>query len=212
MKSNRLWAAPSALIAMMLTGCVSLLPETAPPAPRYQLTAIAPAEVSNSARVSWSLMVDEPHSNHTIDTVRIPVATAPGKIEFLAGAEWADRAPRLVQSAIIESFENSGRILGVGDNSTLATSDFKLRTELRRVQLNVYSAEPRVEISVYARLINHDGDIVAGRRFDRTQSADKASPEQVANAMNAAFLSLFDDITGWTFVEGNAAGGSTAGS
>src|SRR3546814_20406305 len=53
---------------------------------------------------------------------------------YYAGAQWIDDAPYMVQRLLIESFENSQRIVGVGRPSVSLRSDFVLRVELRAFQ------------------------------------------------------------------------------
>ena len=105
----------------MSSGCVSLLPETAPPKPRYHISAIEAPKLEGPS-VDWSLVVEDPRTTRIYDSVRIAVSTAPGKIEYFAGGEWADRAPRLFQTAIVQTFEDSGRILAVGDRAALPSA------------------------------------------------------------------------------------------
>src|SRR3546814_1932045 len=53
---------------------------------------------------------------------------------YYAGAQWIDDAPYMVQPLMIESFENSQRIVGVGRQSVSLRSDFVLRVEVREFQ------------------------------------------------------------------------------
>ena len=39
---------------------------------------------------------------------------APAAINYLSGAQWSDRAPKLVQARLVDSFRNSGRVRSVG--------------------------------------------------------------------------------------------------
>ncbi|MCK5750145.1 MAG: hypothetical protein KAH44_28270, partial [Oricola sp.] len=88
-------------LALLSSACVSVLPEAAPPKPRFH---IAPADAAalGGERLNFTLVVEEPRATRVYDTVRIAVASAPGRIEYLGGAEWADRAPRLFQTAVIQ--------------------------------------------------------------------------------------------------------------
>lgn len=190
-------------LALLASGCVSVFPESAPAAPRYHISAIEPSAFDGDvAPVSWSLLVDDPSATHVYNSLRIAVETGPGKVEFLAGAEWADRAPRLMQSALVESFENSGRILRVGDRSTLNLGDLKLQTDLRIAHLDVTGDGYVVEVNLYARLIDRRGNIVAARRFGGNQNISNDAPDTVVGAFNNIFTQLFGEITLWTFDTG----------
>jgi cholesterol transport system auxiliary component len=47
---------------------------------------------------------------------------------------WVDTAPRLVQTLLVESFENSRKIIGVGRQSVNLRTDYALIIDLREFQ------------------------------------------------------------------------------
>jgi len=190
-------------VALFASGCVSLLPETSPAKPRYNISSVN-AEDLAGAPVEWSLAVEDPRTTRVYDTTKIAVSTAPGKIEYFAGAEWADRAPRLFQTALVQSFEDSGRIIAVGDHSAIPVGDFILQTDIRSVQLNVRERQPAVSLSVYGRLTDGKGKIHAARLFEATQPASSDRAEDVIAAFDGAFDRSITDIVNWVLLEGDA--------
>ncbi len=120
-------ATGTAVAALLSAGCVSVLPEAAPPGPRYALAPVSTpdqyAELASNdaagaglaaARVSWSLAIEDPVASRAIDTTKIARVSEGFEYRYFAGGEWTDRAPRLVSLALARSFENSDRILNVG--------------------------------------------------------------------------------------------------
>lgn len=191
------------MLALLSTACVSVLPEAEPAKPRFH---IAPAETGalSGDRLRFSLVVEEPRATRVYDTVRIAVASAPGRIEYLGGAEWADRAPRLFQTAVIQTFEDAGRILGVGDRTAIPVADIVLQTDIRRMELSVNGARA-ADVSVYARLTDGKGKIYAAQKFEAGVPADSAKPDDVYRAFDAAFDRVIADLVGWTYEAGEAA-------
>lgn len=196
------WTALS--LAMFATGCVSLLPETSPPAPRYHIAAFADPRLEG-APLDWALSVEDPRAARVYDTTRIAVSAAPGKIEFLPGAEWTDRAPRLFQIALVQTFEDSGRILSVGDRTTIPIADIALETDIRKLEASLQNGGREVRVSVFARLGDGKGSVYAARLFETTASARGQSADNVARAFNTAFEQIIPDIVLWTYEEGAAA-------
>lgn len=190
--------------ALFATGCVSLLPETTPAKPRYQISPVEDGAAAG-APVDWSLVVEDPRATRVFDTVRIAVSTAPGKIEYFAGAEWADRAPRLFQTALIQSFEESERILAVGDRSALPVGDFVLQADIRHIQLNVRGGSPVAAVAIYVRLSNGKGTIYAAQPVSATAPAASDGPDDVIAAFNAAFDQVLAETVAWAFEEGEKA-------
>ena len=192
--------------AFFMAGCISLLPETAPPKPRYHMMAVSGDNTSGES-VEWSLVIDDPRSTRVFDTVRIAVSTMPGKIEYFAGAEWADRAPRLFQTALVQSFEDSARITAVGDRNAIPIGTFILQTDIRKIQLNV-RGEPTAEVTVYTRLTDGKGKIHAAKVFEASKPADSEKGDDVIAAFNAALDDVIGRVVNWTYEAGENEGGS----
>jgi cholesterol transport system auxiliary component len=196
---------PILLLAMLaLVACVNVLPKAGPASPRFQISAIN-AEGVAAAPVDWTLVVEDPQASRVYDNTKIALAQEPGRIEFYANGEWADRAPRLFQSALIRSFENSGRILGVGDRVTQPLGDYFLQTDIRRMEADVAGGNAKAVFSVYARLVNGRGKVVAGKLFSAEKETGANSGPAAAKAMNEAVQAAMTEILAWTFEMGEKA-------
>ena len=184
--------------AFFAAGCVSLLPETSPAKPRYH---IASADLSSapSTSFSWSLAVATPGTTRAYDTTKIAVSPNAGKIEYYAKAEWADRAPKLFQTALIQTFEDSGRILNVGDRPALLLPNFVLQTDIRKLQIRVDGSKQTPEVSIYARLTDGNGKVYAAKRFIGEEKPKSRSEDDVIAAFNIALTSVIKDIANWSF-------------
>jgi len=197
---NRLHYLATLFIALFASGCVSLLPETAPPKPRYHIAAPDAASLEGEM-IDWSLVVEDPRTTRVYDSVKVAVATAPGKIEYYAGAEWADRAPRLFQTALVQTFEDSGRILSVGDRTAVPVGDLVLQTDIRNLELDV-QGEKAAKVAIYARLSDGKGNIYSARKFSASAPAGSERPDAVIAAFDSAFADVISEIVAWTYDEG----------
>ncbi len=194
--------------AFYASGCVSLLPETSPPKPRYHIEAVdlsAAPDFEQGSSLDWALVIEDPNTTRVYDSVRIAVTPLPGKIEYFAGAEWADRAPQLFHTALIQTFEDSGRILSVGDRHAVPVGDIILQTDIRALHVNMQNGAKEAEVSIYARLSDGKGQIYAAKRFDASQSARSDKGDDVVAALNGALKGVIAEITNWTFEEGGKA-------
>lgn len=187
--------------AGLASGCVSVLPDAPPPAARYLIEPVE-YDAEGAERVEWTLGVDDPLSTRVYDSTKIAVVRAPGRVEFFAAGEWADRAPRLFQAALIRSFENTGRILGVGDRTSLPVSTFVLQTDIRSMQADYTGGAPTAKFTVFARLTNGRGKVYAARLFSREVEADKDDVSALASAFNGAVTAAMTDIVDWSIAEG----------
>jgi cholesterol transport system auxiliary component len=188
-----------AALALAPAGCSSLL--AGAPAPNlYTLTPVPTADFPpGGARVSWQLLVDAPVSTAALDSERIALSRSPTTIDYFADAAWTDHAPRLVQSFIVQSCENSGRVAAVGRESMALRADYILSTELRHFEADYSSGSPVAHIELAAKLVRAaDRTIIAQQRFDATAPATANQVPAVVEAFNAALHQALRRLVDWT--------------
>jgi len=186
--------------ALALPGCVSVLPEAAPASARYvvsDVTVAAPA----APPAAFTLAVEEPEATLAYNTAKIAVERAPGRVEYYAGGEWVDRAPRLFGVALVRSFENTGAIMGVGSRLTLPVSTYVLQTDIRRLGVKQEGADRRAEVAVFARLTNGRSRIHASKLFEASAPLNPDTSAAAAAALDAALSAVQRDIVPWTLEE-----------
>ena len=122
-------------LALLVPGCGgNLLGLPEGPAPDiYTLTPKSTFD-NDLPKVKWQLVVDQPTAARGLDTDRIALHPEPTEIKYYAGARWTDRAPDMVQTLMLESFENTGKIVAVGRQTIGLRSDFNLVSDLREFQ------------------------------------------------------------------------------
>ena len=157
---DRLRLARRRLFPVLFAGLPFLLLAACSSAPlaTYDLT---PAEGFAARAGRGQLAVLLPDATLPANSDRIVVRTNPQSVAYLSGAQWADKLPSLVQSRLIESFQNAHLLRAVGRPGMLA--DFSLQTSIRRFELDAARSEAVVEIS--AQIISSSGRIVGGRIF-----------------------------------------------
>src|SRR3546814_9880616 len=97
-------------------------------------------------------MLRRPPGSTRTDT-RLPYTTL-FRSEYYARSGWADRAPLMIQTLMIESFENSRKIVSVGRESIGLRADFILKSELRELQAVYYNGGlPEAWVSINAKLV-----------------------------------------------------------
>ncbi|HYI89020.1 MAG TPA: ABC-type transport auxiliary lipoprotein family protein, partial [Beijerinckiaceae bacterium] len=77
----------------------------------YDLTA--PRQVRAGSSAVGQIAVAEPAAVQPLEADRIIVKEPSGAVSAVAGGQWADRLPRLVQSRLIQTFENSSGLRAV---------------------------------------------------------------------------------------------------
>ncbi len=62
----------------------------------------------------------------------------PTSADYYANAAWTDRAPLMIQTLLVESLENSRRIVGVGRDPLSVRPTYVLQSELREFQAEYF--------------------------------------------------------------------------
>lgn len=183
----------TALGAVVVMLGLSLAACGAGPVETFDLSAL---EVTRAARPPrGQLLIAEPVASAPLDGDRLLVRPSPESVATLKGAQWRERLPRLVQTRLVQSFENGAFLKAVARSDSRLASDFSLATELRRFEVDVASGEAVVEIA--AKLVHEgSGRIKAAEVFEARMpvQADTAS---AVPALNAALRDVMTQMVGW---------------
>jgi cholesterol transport system auxiliary component len=182
-------------------GCGPLI-ETKPPPDLYSLTpkSTFPEEMP---QVDWQLVIEEPIAARGLDTPRIAVRPSPTQLQYVAGSRWTSRAPKMVQTLLVESFENSGRIVAVGRHAIGLRSDYNLKTELREFQAEYYDGEKigLVRVRLNAKLIKQpQQEIIASENFERLVRAENEGMQAIVDAFDEALGGVMKKVVVWTLI------------
>ncbi|MBT3788263.1 MAG: hypothetical protein HN725_01225 [Alphaproteobacteria bacterium] len=204
MTRNISWSRAGLLasLTLLLSACAGVLPGGGPPPSFYTLSPKSSfsAEVP---KVNWQLVVENPATSGALATQRIALTHDPVQIEYFGGARWTENAPQLVQTLLVESFENSNKIIAVGRQAIGLRSDFNLKSDLREFQAE-YSAEgepPTIRVRVNSKIIRQPKrQIVASRTFERKVLAESTSMRDVVKAFDKALGKVLKRIVEWTLI------------
>lgn len=156
-------------------------------------------------KVDWQLIVETPVAAAGLNTSRIALQRSPVTLEYYANANWTDIAPLMVQTLLIESFENSNKIVAVSRESTTLRADFLLKTELREFQAEYDgSGPPRARVRINAKLARMpDRAIIGSYTVERTERAERSDLPAIAVAFDEALGGAMRRVVEWTLTTGS---------
>ncbi len=199
------------LLALLLAGCGSLLGPSNPPPQIYvlkpQLTVLGDAPA-----VSWQLAVSRPEMAQMLDTDRI-VLVRGAIMDYYADAQWTDPTSRLLQELLVEAFEKSGKILGVGRDTGEVRADYILQTQVRdfEAQYQGGNGAPTVSVVISAQLTAaRTRDVTASFEATKSVPAAQNTVPAVVEAFDAATSAALEDIARWALRTPSAAGSAGA--
>ncbi|MEI9888902.1 MAG: ABC-type transport auxiliary lipoprotein family protein [Rhizomicrobium sp.] len=140
------------------------------PAPLYLLAPSLPP-AGGGPRAPWQLSVVLPEAADSIDTTRIVLVHQTGQMDYFADSSWQDRLSFLVQAALVEAFESSGRVTGVGRDTQGLKSDYLLLTDIRNFEARyaVDDTPPTVEVRLAVKLIGARSRAIAQSLIARAE-------------------------------------------
>jgi phospholipid/cholesterol/gamma-HCH transport system substrate-binding protein len=157
----------------------------------------APSNPGPAAKtIKGQLAIPEPTAVAMLETQRFlfsPAQDNPGFADVL----WADSIPKLLQSRLIEGFENYDIAHAPLRAPDIGQADFQLLIDVRRFQIAT-DAGPVAEIGLSARIVDKNGKVVAARLFEDREKFDKVEPAAAVAAFNAAFGRIGKDMIAWT--------------
>jgi len=178
------------LLCLSLIGCA--LAGSRPPTTFDLVAPRSFAAVKKPA--PWQLMVYEPSADPSLDSSRLMVRPKADQVSYYKGIAWSDRLPRLVQTRMIETFQNSGAVKSVSPSS----GQYALATELRAFNIDVTGGRAAAEIDLFAKLVNtNTGRVVATKGFSARVPAKSDAPGDAIAALNQAFTEVLQDTTTW---------------
>jgi len=156
--------------------------------------------------VDWQLALVTPTAARVVDSPRIAVRPVPGEIQVYKGVSWSQPPTDMVESILLEGFEDSGKIPGVARSGTGIGARYRLVMDLRRFEADYAGASvPSAVIELNAKLLDvREQRVVATRTFAESRPATGTDVAQVTQAFNQALEQVGGEIIGWTLVSGQA--------
>lgn len=190
---------------VVLSGC-SLSELTSGPPPDLYVLSPKSTFPPEAPAVAWQLVVEEPSAARGLDTDRIAIAPTDLEVKYFPAALWADRAPRMVQALIIQSFENSNKIVSVGRQQLGLRSDFILKSELREFQAEQRAEGARVRVRLNVKLVRPlEGVILASETFESFKPATSLNVPDVVAGFDEALGAVLKRVVVWTLQQGASA-------
>jgi len=136
-----------------------------------------------------------------LDTRRIALSHSPVSLDYFADGEWTDPAPRLVQTALLESFENSHTVTALDRETIGLSADYVLKSELRHFEAayEAPDAPPQVWVVINVRLVKMpERRIVAEQSFEARYPAAGNNIRDIVLAFDEALGKVMKETVTWT--------------
>lgn len=186
--------------ALLLAACGSIIPGAdRAPSKLYDLTPKSTFS-PRLPRVRAQIVIETPVAAASLTSKRIAVKRTATTLAYYANSEWTDLAPNMVQTLLVESFENSKKIVSVGREGTGLSADYVLKPELREFQAVLHGRNsPKVRVRINVKLVRMPQRIiVAGATFESILPANGTKISSIVETFDTALGKVLKRIIEWT--------------
>ncbi|NNK93782.1 MAG: hypothetical protein HKP41_05475 [Desulfobacterales bacterium] len=191
-----------ACLFLFLSSC-NVFEIPGPPPDLYNLTPKSTFS-ADLPEVPWQLIIEEPIAAGGLDTNRIALRPHATELKFFAGARWTERAPKMIQTLLVESFENTNKIIAVGRQSIGLRADFTLKTEMREFQAETINDNDviMVRVRINAKIVKQPKRIIVGSKsFEHVvEVRDGNGIHNIVIAFDAAAGKVLKHLVEWSLV------------
>jgi cholesterol transport system auxiliary component len=188
--------------ASMLAGCGSILPKAPIQPTLYVLDGGSPTKVTvaispapTPATSTMTLTVTTPIASAGFGSTHIIYQRRSHELEHFALNQWVDTPAQMLAPLIVRALETRGIFRAVVRGSTAAASEFRLDTELVRIQQEFTGTPSRARVTLRAVLLDTaTRRVIASREFDSTAPSPSEDPAGGVTAANEAVQRLLVDL------------------
>lgn len=148
-------------------------------------------------RPAGQLVIPEPEILGNLFNDEMVVKSPTGERNTTFVAKWPDTLSRVLQSRIIQSFENADVMKSLGRQTDGLKVDYQLLLDVRQFQV-ITADQPHADIEFSAKIVADTGKILGAKIFKVSVPARVTDEQGIAAALNAAFAKAAAELVAWT--------------
>ena len=185
----------SGKVDSLLEGLERMTGGGAPKAPAPTFDLLSPTQFPTLKGSTGQLIIADPTAIAALETQKILVRADASTVPAAGDGQWSDSIPKLVQSRIIQSFENA-KVMRVGRATDGLQADHQLLIDIRAFYVAAAPA-PTAQVEFSAKLLGPEGKILDARIFRSEAPAQSAETVAGASGLNDAFGKAATDLVVW---------------
>lgn len=184
----------------LLAGCGNLLPRPDGAQAFYLLNPTAIEDKRLRPTLDTVLRIDQPQAPGALDGVRIALRQGDQEIRYYADVRWSDRLPRLMQGAMVETFERARLFKAVVQPGSGLRSDWVLETRLADFQASYSEAAPQITVTINATLrLMQGGKGPFAHRVSAQIKATSPNMSAIITAFDLAQQKAVQELMVWVY-------------
>ena len=183
-----------------LSGCSAITSINAATKPLNTYDLRPAAGSKKGRRTSRTLLVARPQASAALTTDRMMIKPDAASITYLPDARWSDEIPAMVQSLLIRSISETGRVAYVGRSDAGPIPDKALLVRIDGFEVIALADDIfEVQVDFDLTIINDkDQRVVGSRRFSQSQQIASDNPKEIVATFQTVLNELLPEMTNWT--------------
>ena len=184
-----------------LQACSFLKPVSAPATSYYSLDFSSVSASIPVAAVKFrpTLIVNPPSAASGYGSSRIVYLREQHKIEYFANSEWIESPARMLAPLLITSLQSSGAFQAVVLTPSAVAADWRLNTEIVRLQHEFFQKPSRVRFTLRAHIVDEKSRRILGiREFDISVTSDSENAYGGVLAAHTATVNVLKELATFT--------------
>jgi cholesterol transport system auxiliary component len=183
-----------------LSGCLQLLPDAGPQPLRMDLSPVLTTpQVENTKLGSLKLIL--PTAPDSLDSLRISIIRSNEGItvaDYLAGVEWRERLPVLVQQRLLEALSPTGCFTALGLQADKFNADYILQIHIHHFEIEQKQEVFTAHLEITATLLRRQHDtLIQQKTFHLYQPVLTPSLAGFLQALDTGFQNVQRDFIRW---------------
>ena len=186
------------IASLLLSGCVSLLPEAESADTIYRLTQ-AKQGVPQSPN-AYVVRIDRPSVSNEFETKDILVSPDGRRLASASGARWAELIPVMIQSSFVDLMGQHTNLVGVIPSSG-ARTDTRVHLTVKNFEAQYDQGQSLAPLAVvhYSVVLSNasNRNLLGSYDVRKTVRASEARVSEIVKAMDNANQQALEDIALW---------------
>ncbi len=184
-----------ALSLLAISACSLLQPTTTHIPNFYALEGVSGKAAAVAPTSAPTLIISPPHAAAGFDSKRMIYLRENHKLEHFAHSEWIEPPARMVAPLIVDAIVRGGAFRAVVLTPSTAAGDFRLDSEIIRLQQDFRTRPGTVRFTLRATLIDENTRrVVAWREFDQSVATSSEDPYGGVVGANRAVQSTLENL------------------
>jgi len=187
------------LISLIITACASSPPRETFDLAQARIVAKTEEKIKLSQQQNIQLLIAAPNTLKIFDGQEI-VVDRNGSLSYLKGGQFGDRLPNMLQSRLIQAFEDTGRLGGVARPGEGLAINYQILTDIRQFAINLSTNAAQAKIALSIKIVDdRNGQVRAMRIFETSSPILGNDNQAYVQGLERSLAALLAQIVNWAF-------------